>query len=96
MEFTFTGITDLVKPYNIDIYPNPTNENFTLEADFGKLVKVTLILTDVTGREVMQLEVIEDVSSIRRSFTIGHLGAGIYSVQLVTNEGVATKRLVKR
>jgi hypothetical protein len=55
-----------------------------------------LILTDVTGREVMQPEVIDDVSSIRRSFNIGHLGAGIYSVQLVTTEGVATKRLVKR
>ena len=96
VEFTFTGVANLTDLYNIGIYPNPTNENFTLEAEFGKSVKVTLILTDVTGREVMQPEVIDDVSSIRRSFNIGHLGAGIYNIQLVTDEGVATKRLVKR
>ena len=44
----------------------------------------------------MQPEVIDDVSTIRISFSVGPLGAGTCSVQLVTNEGVVIRLLVKK
>ena len=96
VEFTPTGIADLSKLYDVIIYPNPFHGEFTLEADFGKSMKVMLNLTDVTGREIMSPETINGVSSIRRSFDVNHLSAGIYYIQLTTEEGVAVKQLIKR
>lgn len=96
VEFTHTGIADLTSLYQVEVYPNPATEQFTLVADFGKSTTVTLIVSDITGREIMKPEIIENTSSIRRTFDVRHLDSGIYHIRLVTNDGVAIKKLIRR
>lgn len=96
VEFTFTGIADLNLQYQVQVYPNPTSNEFTLEADFGKAMKVTLSIADMTGRQIIAPETLNAVSTIKRTFAVDKLGAGVYYVQLITNEGVAVQQLIKR
>ena len=95
IEYTLTGIADLSNLYDIRVYPNPTNNYFTLEVDFGKRVSVTVSLFDLAGRAIMTPESISAVSSIRRTFDIEHLSLGMYQLQLVTEEGVTVKSIVR-
>ncbi|MCF8465743.1 MAG: HYR domain-containing protein [Flavobacteriales bacterium] len=95
IEFTFTGVMDSNLGYNIDIYPNPTRNRFTLEIDFGKQVAGTILLSDLTGRNILNPEEITGVSNVKRNFNLENLGAGIYYLRLVTNEGVVVRSIVK-
>ena len=95
IEFTFTGIVDNDLDYDVNIYPNPTRSQFTLDVDFGKRVTGTIYLSDITGRDVMNPETVIDVSSVKRQFNVENLGAGIYYLRLATNEGVVVRSVVK-
>jgi hypothetical protein len=95
IEYTFTGIADLGSLYDIKVYPNPTNNFFTLAVDFGKRISGTISLMDMTGRQIMTPENLADVSSIRRTFDMEHLALGVYQLRLVTNEGVAVKTVIR-
>jgi hypothetical protein len=95
VEFTFTGVQDVASLYDVNLYPNPTTGQFTLEVDFGKRISGSIALIDVTGRSIMIPEILNEVSSIRRQFDIGHLGLGIYYIKLITEDGVAVRTVVK-
>ena len=96
IEYTFiSGITDLGSLYDIKVYPNPTNNFFTLEVDFGKRISGTISLMDVAGRQIITPENLSDVSSIRRTFDMEHLAKGVYQLRLVTQEGVAVKSVIR-
>ncbi len=69
---------------------------FTLEADLGGNRDVTLSITDVTGRELMQIERIQGSSSFRRSFNLSHLSGGIYYLRVMGSEGTVVRPVVKR
>ncbi|MCF8461610.1 MAG: T9SS type A sorting domain-containing protein [Flavobacteriales bacterium] len=68
----------------------------TVEADLGGPIDVTLVVKDVVGRSLMQPERIVGASSFRRTFDISHLANGIYFVQVIGNEGIAVKQVVKQ
>ncbi|MBP9150788.1 MAG: T9SS type A sorting domain-containing protein, partial [Flavobacteriales bacterium] len=95
VEFTFTGIADANLDYDINIYPNPTRNQFTLEVDFGKQITGTISLSDITGRAILNPEKLKDVSRIKRQFNIENLGAGIYYLKLTTDDGVVVQSIVK-
>ncbi|MBL4586690.1 MAG: T9SS type A sorting domain-containing protein, partial [Flavobacteriales bacterium] len=95
IEHTISGITDLNLLYDISLYPNPTNGIFTLEIDFGKNVDATLTLSDVAGRKIIMPELIENVSSVKRTFDLENLAKGIYYLQLITEDGTAVKTIIR-
>jgi hypothetical protein len=95
VEFTFTGITDLSNAYNVRIYPNPTDNMFYLQADFGKSMDIELSIKDITGRDIMRVESVSGVSQINRSFNIETLSNGIYYVNLRTADGLVVEPIIK-
>jgi trimeric autotransporter adhesin len=95
VEFT-VGIADVRDLYDLNIYPNPNGGQFTVETDLGSHVDVMLTLRDVLGRELMIPERIEGASSFRRTFDLGHLSNGVYYVQLLGNDGMTVRQVVKR
>jgi hypothetical protein len=95
IEFTATGTGDENDLFSLNIYPNPNNGQFTIEADLGTSTDVTLVVKDVLGRELMQPERIETTTTFRRSFDISHLSNGVYYVHIIGSEGFTVKSVVK-
>lgn len=93
--FLNTGITDLSAAYDINVYPNPTEGIFTLEADFGKDTDARIELRNMLSQLVVP---VEDVSSnvVKRVYNLNHLPAGMYIISIETAEGKAVKRITKR
>ncbi len=80
-----------------DVFPNPTNGvsklNFTARSEQN----VTVQVVDVAGK-VMQTEELGNIQAGGYSIDINSnsFNAGIYLVNIITNDGVLTKKLVKK
>jgi hypothetical protein len=69
------------------IYPNPAQNNFTVETNATE--KQTLQLFDVNGKLVLSQTINE-----KATIDAGNFNAGVYSLSIISNEGVLTKKLV--
>jgi len=87
--------TDLIS--SISIYPNPTAGELRIEN--GELRIMNIQIFDIIGNKVLSLIPSphwRGVSEGRGEVDISHLPAGIYFVQITTEKGVVTKKVVKR
>jgi hypothetical protein len=78
-----------------NFYPNPAEDNFTLEFDLVSSATVTASIIDVTGREVLviaQEEVLSGAKSLNTS--VANLEAGAYIVQVEINGEVSQEKLI--
>ncbi len=86
-----TGIKTLDKI--VSMYPNPTNGN--LVVDFGALVsgKLSIKVYSALGNEVYSI----DLNSIeyRHSIDLSSNTKGMYLVQIITDAGVVTRKVLK-
>ncbi len=72
----------------LNIYPNPVNNIFTIE-NADNLVISSLSLSDVNGR------VVKTISSSASEVNIADLNAGIYFLNIATEKGNVTKKIIK-
>jgi hypothetical protein len=77
----------------VSVYPNPSvSGRFVLSAAEPALVAAPLTVTDVTGRVVLQGAAVSPAAS--RQLDLSAQKAGIYTLQLQTEKGVVTRKLV--
>ncbi len=87
-----TGIADLgMRIADFGLRPNPANEFVTVSID-ETLVGSALTITDVTGREVMAVRVLNSAFSIPTS----SFASGVYFVTVANEKGRVTRKLVKQ
>jgi len=80
-----------IHPDDIDIYPNPTNSNFTLDLAVFSNTTVSIELFDVLGKKV------NHYSGIKASKYLverGGLTAGVYFVKITGNGQSVTKKII--
>ncbi len=83
------GLTELTKTNNnLSIYPNPAKDVFTVRS----IEKATLFIKDISGRVVME----EKISNGEQVVSIADLNQGIYLVDLISDKGRASTRLIKQ
>jgi len=82
-----SGIKTNVAQNNISVYPNPAQNNFTIEVSGNE--KQILHVIDVTGKIVLT-QTINGKTTIDAST----LAQGIYNLSVTSNAGVANKRLI--
>jgi len=75
---------------DISIYPNPTTGEFRIENGEWRITNIQIF--DIIGNKVNSLA----PYSLSSKVDISHLPAGIYFVQITTEKGVVTKKVVKR
>ncbi|PHR49957.1 MAG: hypothetical protein COA32_02150 [Fluviicola sp.] len=73
---------------NIRIYPNPSNGQFQVNVSVEGKKVITLV--DYTGKVIAQKESTKEVFKFNES----HVSSGVYIVQIKTNQGVSTKKVV--
>ncbi|HEX9600045.1 MAG TPA: T9SS type A sorting domain-containing protein, partial [Mariniflexile sp.] len=71
----------------IKMYPNPASHQFYIQIESGQVKSITI--STMTGEEVMQID--SDVSS---AIDISKLVSGVYLVQIHTETGKHTQKLI--
>lgn len=74
---------------SFSVYPNPVNDNFTIE-NTNNIVINSLTLIDINGRTVKTLN-----NTSLENISISELNSGIYFLNIATENGVATKKIIK-
>lgn len=75
--------------WNVEIYPNPTTGNITIQSSESKIQKVEVY--DIYGKLLKTT----NVNSIFTEINISDLAAGIYVARIITENGIKTKKFVK-
>jgi hypothetical protein len=88
--WTFVSVQDHVSNYEVDVYPNPTQD--LLKIQTGDYNNVSYTLFDSQGRIVLQNQLISDLTTIQ----VAHLATGTYTLRLNNKEeNLKTFTLIK-
>jgi hypothetical protein len=91
----FTGITENADFLNnINIYPNPSNENIVLDLNFKTALQTTIELTDITGKIVLSKNAGELNGETKQTLNVSGIAKGSYFVRIITASGTETKKIV--
>ncbi len=91
---SFNGATSIAERTELPmrVYPNPVRDQVTIELEASGTVQYRVL--DALGREVLHGSVAAG-GSLRHSIDIAALGTGVYHLEVRSQLGVATARLVK-
>jgi len=84
-----TGISQASSSNGLNVYPNPTNGNITIELGTGSAVNIHV--TDVTGRVLFNT----DVNADKTSVDLTSFAAGVYYVKIQTGSQVETVKVIR-
>ncbi|HRG89880.1 MAG TPA: T9SS type A sorting domain-containing protein, partial [Chitinophagales bacterium] len=89
-----SGINDFSAELNalLQVYPNPSNGVFNVRIDAGRRLNGEIVVVDVTGRKVYS-QAMDVVGLYTNTIDLQQLGSGLYTVQLRTTEGFASKNI---
>ncbi len=93
---TPAGIATLAAPGNsVVISPNPGSGLFTMSYNLVKDEDITLNIVDELGRTVYNNQLVHQPAGIsRQTLDIENLAEGIYSLRMITQEGIMVSKIV--
>jgi len=81
------SIDELTEQNNLSIFPNPLSSTLTIDSEL--YIKRINIL-DITGKTIKAIQ--EGVNTIN----VTEIPSGVYFIQLITDEGIITEKIVKQ
>jgi len=89
-----SGIKDFNADLNtaLSVYPNPNNGNFELKLNSGRRINGEIVIVDVTGKKVFS-QLLDVTGMYATSVDLTQYAKGLYTVQLRTTEGFASKNI---
>lgn len=87
LDFLFTKNSN-IKNTNIELFPNPTDENLLINGLEGKAV---LKLVDINGQEIVCKQI-----SNNALISISSLPKGIYIVRIISQNEIIEKKIIKK
>ncbi|MDN3676430.1 T9SS type A sorting domain-containing protein [Flavobacterium paronense] len=85
------AIDEVADESGFSVYPNPTTTEISISNKNGKGIS-SVVLTDINGRTVKQ-NTFDNSPSIQ--LNIADLSSGVYLMKIVSQEGTATKKIIK-
>ena len=93
----FASVKETESINGLNIYPNPTQDNVTINYSLGNASDVTIEVMDVTGKVVSTLnEGVQANGGHQVSLESASFESGVYYVTIVTNDSKMTKKFVKK
>lgn len=92
-EFDPTGVKNFDKANYFELLPNPTSNNFNVNLHMQKPIDVTVSVINAQGKLISQ-EFIQGAENQQLRFNTNEWANGIYLVNLVSDKGVITKKLI--
>jgi hypothetical protein len=78
----------------LNLYPNPTNAQFTVAYTLAVKEEIQIVLTDFTGKLIQQHQVSAQAGVQKFEMDASQVASGFYFVQLRTKDKVLSKKLV--
>ncbi len=87
------GINDIALERSINVYPNPTTGNLTINVKDLSFETMNVTVFNVLGERVLANEYNKVQAQSLINLNIAGNAAGIYMIQISTEQGVVTKRI---
>ena len=79
---------------NFNIYPNPTENHFTVSFSSDQIGDVSLLVYDILGREIIQKQYTSQAIRFREDVLLPKIQKGIYFVKVSRGNQASTKKLI--
>ena len=80
---------------SVRLFPNPVQENITIEMSIGAPGDFTVKLSDVTGRSILNDKRLEkNPGTVSWKYNLSAVPEGIYMLTIESNSGTITKKIV--
>jgi uncharacterized delta-60 repeat protein len=89
------GVSEYEKVILLSIYPNPTSNDLTMEYLLQKPENVKINLMNIAGQIIYAEQINALAGKNKMTISLAEYTAGIYYLQIITNENLVTKKLVK-
>ncbi len=86
----YTGVFDLADLNSFDLYPNPSNGEFTIALDFSIFTKADIIIYNALGQDMAHFY--QEGTAMQVPVNISEQAAGTYFVIVNTDKGRAVKK----
>ena len=87
------GQEELSDGPTIEIYPNPADEKLNIHLS-GVSESIELALLNIHGQLVCQEKINDRSVTIIRELDVSGLPAGVYSVRIVSNSQIKTRKII--
>lgn len=92
LTFTNVGISEISALSETKLYPSPAANNIYFDFNFDKRSDVSVSLFDVVGKNVMNVQ-FKNVMSSTEKINISELPTGVYIIKLSSGNNVVTKKV---
>jgi len=89
-----TGLEEIENLKNINIFPNPSNGNFTVELNAFKMVNLNITVFDANGMMVVPKRTITFNGQHKENINLNHVSKGVYNLFIFDNNHIITRKLV--
>ena len=94
--YGISGIEEENDVNSINVYPNPTNGTFMIEADIKQSDKPMIVLYNLIGETVKTIEYSTAANGVyKKEVNVKELPSGVYFLSLRTSQGVSMKKIIK-
>ena len=90
---TATAINPASEISQLSVFPNPSNGSFTVNASLSQSNSAMIKVLDLAGKKV-HFEVVNHVNEINRTLDLKHLAKGVYILEVTTDKGKATEKII--
>jgi len=87
---TLLGIKEISSTNTFSVYPNPSNDLVTISNDMNTVIE-SIEMIDLNGRVVKS----HNINATEGQVSISDLATGVYMMKITTDQGTATKKVVK-
>lgn len=78
----------------ISVYPNPVSESFVLDLADLRVKTAIATLYNMAGQQVYYRQLNTSQGTVQQHFDVSHLQKGMYILHIITDKGVAQKKIV--
>ncbi|MCW3083574.1 MAG: hypothetical protein JWP12_940 [Bacteroidetes bacterium] len=89
------GIDEISASASLSVYPNPATDDVTLEINLAKASDVKINLMSIAGQLIYTDELSQFMGTYKKQLNLKEQAKGIYYLQVITNDGVLNKKVVK-
>ena len=91
----YTGIQENTVVSDVNLYPNPVNEQAIIRFNVKSATKLSLNVYSVDGRMVISKDLGHVSGEINESIDFSGLSMGLYTLQIQTETGMSTYKITK-